>query len=159
MVVLRGRPSRTGFAAIVDSLMFLAVVLVVALALSASLTNPEPKVADLTEMASDAHRALLGCEARIEVNGTLLPQMSISTLSISFAANHDPGMDDEIRAKVEKILDAIVPPSLSFQWTLTSEGQRFLAVGDDPGSEPSFYSSTIELSSSGKIVSVLILWA
>jgi hypothetical protein len=141
-----------------DALTFLAIAMVVSLALSSSLPHQAAHEEDLSDLASRAHRALLGCDVRLELNGTVLPPMSISALSIAFASCRSQELGDRVQEQALAILMAIIPASVSFEWMLDVDGTVLLSCGEDPGTTPSQYFSTIELSSMEKIACSLVLW-
>ncbi len=153
------RPARQGgFAAIVDSLVFLAVVAIVSFALSNPLAGQLAEEQDHSMMASEAHRAMLGCQVRLEMSGAVLPRMSISELAVVFSSGEDQELGGCILEQVRVILAALVPQAISFEWTLSCGGSVVLSCGDDSSFAPSLYSSTIVLSSSGDVRSSLVVW-
>ncbi len=152
------RRERGGLAAIADALVFLAVAIIVSLALSSAYVHQGSQELERTDLASRAHGALLGCEVRIETSGTVTPSMSISSLVVMMACSDDRALEAGIQEKASEILSAILPSSVSFEWTLTCQDEVRLSCGEVPDRLTSLYSSAIVLSSAKDIRSHLVLW-
>ncbi|MDD1769456.1 MAG: hypothetical protein LUO79_00045 [Methanomassiliicoccales archaeon] len=158
MVGMKRFRKRNGFAALVDSLGFLAVAMIVSITLCASFSPPEPQATDWSDQVSEAHRSLLGCEVRLDLKGTLLPSTSVSSLAVMFASGRDPGFGESLVQVADRVLGELIPSSMSYEWTISYGGRVCLSCGENCSTFPTLYSSTIALSSGNGLESRLVVW-
>jgi hypothetical protein len=150
---------RGGFAALVDSLCFLAVASVVSLSIAASVSLPSEDTQDWSDYVSRSHQALLLCQVQIETEGASLPRMEISSLATMVAlSDNSSALLGPLSDVSSRLLERFIPSSMSYQWTLVSGDATCRVCGELVCEANEVYSSWMSLSSGDGIASRLAMW-